>query len=149
MTRCSTPARRQPARAGPTRADRPARFATPPATGLRVTWLGHAATLVEIDGHRVLTDPVWSERASPYAGSGRSAGTRRASRSPTLPPLDAVVISHDHYDHLDPPDDHRMQGTGPTDVVVPLGSARTCVLGRAGVAHRRAGLVGAHEACAT
>src|SRR6476646_506341 len=49
----------------PTETIDPARFATPPATGLRVTWFGHAAMLVEIDGHRVLTDPVWSDRASP------------------------------------------------------------------------------------
>src|SRR5437868_6741390 len=41
------------------------RFDTPPTSGLRVTWLGHSTLLIEIDGHRVLTDPVWSERASP------------------------------------------------------------------------------------
>ena len=46
------------------------RFDAPPATGLRVTWLGHSSTLVEIDGHRVLTDPVWSERASPLSWVG-------------------------------------------------------------------------------
>jgi L-ascorbate metabolism protein UlaG (beta-lactamase superfamily) len=76
-------------------------FASPPASGLRLTWLGHATALLEIDGARVLTDPVWSERVSPST----LAGPRRFFPPPLpledLPPLDAVVISHDHYDHLD------------------------------------------------
>ena len=76
-------------------------FADPPASGLRVTWLGHATALVEIDGARVLTDPVWSERVSPSA----LVGPRRFFPPPLpleeLPPIDAVVVSHDHYDHLD------------------------------------------------
>ena len=68
-----------------------ARFATPPATGLRVTWLGHSTMLIEIDGHRVLTDPVWSERASPlrlgraqalvHAAHRARATCRRSTRS--------------------------------------------------------------------
>jgi L-ascorbate metabolism protein UlaG (beta-lactamase superfamily) len=73
----------------------------PVDSGLRATWLGHSTVLVEIDGLRVLTDPVWGERASPYS----FAGPRRFQPVPVtiaaLPPLDAVVISHDHYDHLD------------------------------------------------
>lgn len=77
------------------------RFDTPPATGLRVTWLGHSSVLVEIDGQRVLTDPILSERASPFTW----VGPRRWYAPPLplqeLPPIDAVVISHDHYDHLD------------------------------------------------
>ena len=72
-------------------------------TGLRVTWLGHSTTLVEVDGHRVLTDPVWSERISPIP----IVGPRRFHAAPVaireLPPLDAVLVSHDHYDHLDAP----------------------------------------------
>src|SRR5215469_16202318 len=75
----------------------------PPETGLRVTWLGHSTVLIEIDGYRVLTDPVWGLRASP----SRLAGPRRFQPVPVtlgaLPPLDAVLISHDHYDHLDYP----------------------------------------------
>jgi len=65
-----------------------ARWARPPGSGLRVTWLGHSTALIEIDGLRVLTDPVWGLRASPLRA---------------LPPLDLVLISHDHYDHLDYP----------------------------------------------
>ena len=81
----------------------PQRFRTPPASGLRVTWLGHASVLVEIDGHRVLTDPVWSHRASPIAWIGPTRWYDPALALADLPPLDAVVISHDHYDHLDQP----------------------------------------------
>lgn len=72
-------------------------------TGLRATWLGHSTLLLEIDGVRVLTDPVWGERASP----SRFFGPKRFQPVPVpisaLPPLDAVVLSHDHYDHLDYP----------------------------------------------
>ncbi len=71
------------------------------AAPLAVTWLGHATALVEIDGYRVLTDPVWSERCSP----SKTLGPGRLHPPPldleALPALDAVVISHDHYDHLD------------------------------------------------
>ncbi len=78
-------------------------WATPADTGLRVTWLGHSTTLVEIDGYRVLTDPVWGTRASP----SRLFGPKRFQPVPVavgaLPPIDLVVISHDHYDHLDYP----------------------------------------------
>jgi L-ascorbate metabolism protein UlaG (beta-lactamase superfamily) len=74
-----------------------------PAEGLRATWLGHSTVLLEMDGLRVLTDPVWGERASPT----RLAGPKRFQPVPVtiaqLPPLDAVIISHDHYDHLDYP----------------------------------------------
>lgn len=72
-------------------------------TGLRATWLGHSTVLLEIDGVRVLTDPVFGERVSPVAW----AGPRRFHRAPAsvseLPALDAVVVSHDHFDHLDYP----------------------------------------------
>jgi L-ascorbate metabolism protein UlaG (beta-lactamase superfamily) len=74
-----------------------------PSTGLRATWLGHSTVLVEIDGARILTDPVWGPRASPT----RLVGPKRFQPVPVtldeLPPLDAIVISHDHYDHLDYP----------------------------------------------
>jgi L-ascorbate metabolism protein UlaG (beta-lactamase superfamily) len=72
-----------------------------PSTGLRVTWLGHSTVLMEIDGYRVLTDPVWGARASPL----RLIGPKRFQPVPialrSLPRLDAVIVSHDHYDHLD------------------------------------------------
>jgi len=78
-------------------------WAAAPASGLRATWLGHSTVLLEIDGVRVLTDPVWGVRASP----SRLVGPRRFQPVPVplraLPPIDVVVISHDHYDHLDYP----------------------------------------------
>lgn len=74
-----------------------------PESGLRATWLGHSSVLIEIDGFRVLTDPVWGTRASPL----RLLGPRRFQPPPLrlrdLPPVDVVIISHDHYDHLDYP----------------------------------------------
>ncbi len=73
----------------------------PPTTGLRITWLGHSSTLVEIDGHRILTDPMWSERASPFTWMGPTRWYAPLIALADLPAIDAVVISHDHYDHLD------------------------------------------------
>jgi L-ascorbate metabolism protein UlaG (beta-lactamase superfamily) len=74
-----------------------------PDTGLRVTWLGHSTTLVEIGGTRLLTDPVWGSRASPLS----LAGPKRFQPVPValreMPPVDGVIVSHDHYDHLDYP----------------------------------------------
>lgn len=72
-----------------------------PGSGLRATWLGHSTVLIEIDGYRVLTDPVWGPRASP----SRLIGPKRFQPVPValkaLPPIDVVIVSHDHYDHLD------------------------------------------------
>jgi L-ascorbate metabolism protein UlaG (beta-lactamase superfamily) len=80
---------------------RAADFVSPPASGVRITWFGHSSLLVEIEGRRVLFDPVWSERCSP----SRFVGPKRFHAPPLpladLPRLDAVAISHDHYDHLD------------------------------------------------
>ncbi|MDF1501409.1 MBL fold metallo-hydrolase [Roseisolibacter sp. H3M3-2] len=95
-------------------------YRTPPAGGLRVTWLGHSTLLLEIDGRRVLIDPVWGERASPFS----SIGPRRFFAPPLalaeLPPVDAVVISHDHYDHLDLPTVRALAARG-VRWLVPLG----------------------------
>ena len=86
---------------GPLPMDRPHEAWTSAVdTGLRVTWLGHSTVLLELDGLRVLTDPVFGERASPV----RFAGPKRFHQVPAalgeLPPLDVVLLSHDHYDHL-------------------------------------------------
>lgn len=79
----------------------PAAHQTPPASGLRVTWLGHSSLLIELDGLTILSDPVWAERLSPVPGFG----PRRFHAPPIpleqLPEPDLVLISHDHYDHLD------------------------------------------------
>ncbi len=103
-----------------------ARLQEAPPTGLRVTWLGHAATLLEIDGIRVLTDPQWSPKASPIAGE-RAPGAARWYPPPlaigdlaALHP-DAVVISHDHYDHLDRGAIELLATTTQVRFFVPLG----------------------------
>ncbi len=94
-------ARRVPGGPLPVVDPRPAWLCAP--DGLRATWLGHSTVLIEIDGLRVLTDPVWGARASPT----RLAGPRRFQPVPVplsaLPPIDLVLVSHDHYDHLDYP----------------------------------------------
>lgn len=79
----------------------PAQFRLMPSTGLRVTWFGHSSTLVEIDGVRVLTDPIWSHRASPTRLAGPQRWNPPLLALADLPPIDAVIVSHDHYDHLD------------------------------------------------
>lgn len=79
------------------------RFASPPSTGLRITWLGHSTQLIEIDGVTVLSDPIFGGRASPFAWAGPEAWYPPPIPLAELPPLDAVLISHDHYDHLDHP----------------------------------------------
>ncbi|HEX6704162.1 MAG TPA: MBL fold metallo-hydrolase [Albitalea sp.] len=72
-----------------------------PGTRLRATWLGHSTVLLEIDGSRVLTDPVWGRRCSPLSFIGPKRFQPMPVGIADLPPLDAVLISHDHYDHLD------------------------------------------------
>ncbi|MFK0287383.1 MBL fold metallo-hydrolase [Streptomyces sp. NPDC090499] len=113
-------ARRAPRGTVPVHPTTVADLARPVAGGLRVTWMGHSSVLAEIDGHRVLFDPVWGERCSPFP----FAGPRRLHPVPlplaALGPVDVVVISHDHYDHLDLPTIKALAGTD-TVFAVPLG----------------------------
>lgn len=105
----------------------------PAAEEVRVTWIGHATALVQLPGLNLLTDPVWSDRSSPVG----FAGPRRFVAPPLalddLPPIDAVLLSHDHYDHLDRPTVvslHRRFGDALT-WLTPLGYVRW--FGRRGV----------------
>lgn len=75
-------------------------WAQPVNSGLRITWLGHSTLLLELDGLRVLTDPVFGERASPVSFAGARRFHPVPARIAELPRLDAVLLSHDHYDHL-------------------------------------------------
>jgi L-ascorbate metabolism protein UlaG (beta-lactamase superfamily) len=75
-------------------------YANPPQSGLRVTWFGHSSLLVEIDGIRVLIDPVWDERAAPTSWAGPKRFFPPTLALSDLPAIDAVLISHDHFDHL-------------------------------------------------
>jgi L-ascorbate metabolism protein UlaG (beta-lactamase superfamily) len=74
-----------------------------PTTGLRATWFGHSTLLLEIDGVTILTDPVFGPRASPFFFTGRTRFHPPPAKISQLPPLDAVLLSHDHYDHLNTP----------------------------------------------
>jgi L-ascorbate metabolism protein UlaG (beta-lactamase superfamily) len=111
----------------------PVRLSTPDLPGhageLAATWLGHATVLLEVKGRWVLTDPVWSDRVSP----SRAVGPRRNHPAPLpltdLPRLDAVLISHDHYDHLDTATIDTLLATSAAQgndfpFVVPLGIGR-------------------------
>ena len=85
------------------------------------SWYGHSSALIEIDGYRVLADPIWSQRCSP----SRTVGPQRMHEVPVpleaLPAVDAVVISHDHYDHLDIDTIVALTRTQRAPFVVPLG----------------------------
>ncbi|MFG1695173.1 MBL fold metallo-hydrolase [Nonomuraea sp. NPDC049309] len=93
----------------------------PPADGVRAIWYGHASTLVEIEGRRVLFDPVWSRRVSP----SQLVGPKRHHPVPVelheLPEVDAIAISHDHYDHLDMATVQTLNRTQKAPFIVPLG----------------------------
>jgi len=84
---------------GPFRTD-PGMFAEAPASGLRVTWMGHSTMLIEIDGMRVLVDPVWEQRAAPLEWAGPKRFYAPPLSLEDLPQIDVVLVSHDHYDHL-------------------------------------------------
>src|SRR5262249_29149777 len=74
------------------------------ARGATVTWIGHSTLLVQLDGVNFLTDPTWADRAGPFSGFiGVSRYTPAPIPPAELPPIDFVLISHDHYDHLDEP----------------------------------------------
>jgi L-ascorbate metabolism protein UlaG (beta-lactamase superfamily) len=84
---------------GPFRTD-PAIYETAPQSGLRVTWFGHSSLLIEIDGMRVLTDPIWEQRASPAQWFGPKRFFAPTLPLENLPEIDVILISHDHYDHM-------------------------------------------------
>src|SRR5688572_20606247 len=68
---------------------------------LRITWLGHSSLLIEMDGKRILTDPVWYQRVSPFTRIGPKRFFNVPIELKELPPVDFILLSHDHYDHMD------------------------------------------------
>lgn len=70
---------------------------------MRVTWIGHATVLVQTQGINILTDPIWSERASPFSFAGPKRVRAPGVAFESLPKIDLVLISHNHYDHMDLP----------------------------------------------
>jgi L-ascorbate metabolism protein UlaG (beta-lactamase superfamily) len=98
---------------------------------LRVTFVNHATLLVQLDGWNVLTDPIWSERASPVFFAGPKRVRPPGLRFEDLPPIHAVVVSHNHYDHLDLPTLRRLEKAFSPTVFVGLGNK--ALLERAGL----------------
>jgi N-acyl-phosphatidylethanolamine-hydrolysing phospholipase D len=90
------------------------------AGGPTVTWVGHATLLIQLDGVNVLTDPQWSERASPLSFGGPKRVMPPGLAFENLPPIHAVVISHDHYDHLDVATVRQLAATHRPRFFVPL-----------------------------
>jgi len=89
---------------------------------LHVTFVNHATVLVQMDGLNVLTDPIWSERASPVSFAGPKRVRPPGIRFDDLPPIDVVLISHDHYDHLDLPTLERLWKRDHPKILLGLGN---------------------------
>lgn len=97
-------------------------FPRPEPSLLTITWVGHSTFLLQIGGLNVLLDPIWSDRASPFPFGGPRRRVPPAVDFDALPPIDAVAVSHDHYDHLDAPTVKRLIRRYPAIVwFAPLG----------------------------
>jgi len=90
--------------------------------GLRVTFVGHATCLVQVAGLNVLTDPVWADRLGPVSFAGPRRFVRPGIRFDDLPPIDLVLLSHDHFDHLCEPTMRRLAEAHAPRVVTGLGN---------------------------
>src|SRR5690606_349110 len=90
----------------------------------RVTWLGHTTVLLQFPGANVLTDPVWANRAGPLGLGGPKRQVPPPLAIPDLPPIHAVLLSHDHYDHLDPASVRALQARHAPRFLAPLGVER-------------------------
>ena len=99
-----------------------------------VTWIGHATVLVQMDNVTFLTDPIWSKRPSPVPLVGPSRFVKPGMAIKDLPPIDFIVISHNHYDHLDLPTLRKLAKRRPETIFfVPLGNGH--LLRRNGITH--------------
>ena len=93
-----------------------------PKGTLRITAIGHSTFLIQMDGLNILTDPIWSDRCSPVSWAGPRRHSRPGLRLDDLPPIDAVLVSHNHYDHLDLPTLKQLAVKGAPRALVPLGN---------------------------
>lgn len=91
-------------------------------TSMRVTMVGHATLLLQTAGMNILFDPVWSDRASPFSFIGPKRRNPPGIRFENLPKIDAVLVSHNHYDHLDLPTLKRLAAGHDPLFVTPLGN---------------------------
>jgi L-ascorbate metabolism protein UlaG (beta-lactamase superfamily) len=89
---------------------------------MRVTWIGHSTVLVQTEGLNILTDPIWSERASPFGFIGPRRVRETGVRFEDLPRIDVVLVSHNHYDHLDLPTLRRLWERDRPLIVTGLGN---------------------------
>lgn len=89
---------------------------------LRISFVGHVAILLQVDGVNILLDPIWSDRASPFSWIGPKRVTDPGVAFEDLPPVDLVLISHNHYDHLDIPTIERLREAHDPEFIVPLGN---------------------------
>ena len=115
-------------------------YETSPESGLRITWFGHSSSLVELDGVRILIDPVWDQRAAPTQWTGPKRFFAPTLALEDLPPIDVVLISHDHFDHLGAGTVQRlarMESLRRTRWITPLGVG--AILARLGVAPTQMG----------
>lgn len=109
--------------------------AVPPARvegdEMRVTWIGHATMLVQTAGLNILTDPIWSDRASPFSFAGPRRVRAPGVRFDDLPRIDLVLVSHNHYDHLDLATLRRLWERDRPTIITSLGN--DTILRRAGI----------------
>ncbi|MFZ5562467.1 MAG: MBL fold metallo-hydrolase, partial [Thermodesulfobacteriota bacterium] len=111
---------------------------TPPRRvdkGLRYTVVGHATVLIQVDGVNILTDPIWSKRASMVSWAGPRRVAAPGITFSQLPPIDAVLISHNHYDHMDIPTLRRLARRDNPIVITGTGNGAT--LNRHGITNVR------------
>jgi L-ascorbate metabolism protein UlaG (beta-lactamase superfamily) len=106
----------------------PARVA---AGGLRVTLIGHASFLIQTGGINILVDPVFSDRASPFSFVGPKRVNAPGIAFDALPPIDWILVTHNHYDHMDTATLRRLSAHSQARILVPLGNAT--ILAEAGV----------------
>ena len=99
---------------------RPAPFAAP--RGMVATWVGHATVLVQAAGLNILTDPIWSDHASPFPPLGPKRVAQPGIRFDDLPKIDLILISHNHYDHMDLPTLKRLWERDRPRIVTSLGN---------------------------
>jgi L-ascorbate metabolism protein UlaG (beta-lactamase superfamily) len=112
---------------------------TPPprveGSGLRTTLVNHSTVLLQQHGFNILTDPIWSERAGPVSWAGPRRRRKTGVAFENLPSIDAVLISHNHYDHLDLPTLRRLAARKNSTFIVPIGVARLLRSQNIGPAH--------------
>ncbi len=90
--------------------------------GLAITAIGHASLLIQVGGSNILLDPVWAERASPFGRIGPRRRNAPAVALEDLPPIDSVLITHNHYDHMDVDTIERLWSAHRPAVISPLGN---------------------------